>query len=113
MTRADAKLRLQNMTAYDEDPILEDGDLEQLLDDSRLTDVNGVIPGATGWVETFDLNYAASKGWDLKAGKCANRFRFEEDNQVFHRNQIHDHCVAMSKRYGRGAVLVATGGTYR
>lgn len=110
MDRAAAKLRLQRMTAFDEDPVLDDASLEQLLDDCRLTDAAGAYPGATDWTETYDLNYAASKGWDLKAGMAANRFRFEEDNQVFHRNMIHDHCVAMSKRYGRGAVLVLTTG---
>jgi hypothetical protein len=108
MDRATAKLRLQNMTAYDEDPVLADADLEGLLDDCRLTDSAGLLPDDPDWDPTWDLNFAASKGWDLKAGRVSGRFRFEEDNQVFHRNQIFDHCQAMSKRYGRGAVLVLT-----
>jgi hypothetical protein len=110
MDRTAAELRLKSMTAWDEDPALSQEEIDDLLEQAKVPDADGLAITDAAWDPTWDLNFAASKGWDLKAGKVVNRFRFEEDNQVFHRNQIHDHCLAMSKRYGRGAAYARVGG---
>lgn len=107
---ADSETRLKSMTQWDQDPVLDQDDIDDLLEQARVPDPAGVAIDDPAWDETLDLNYAASKGWELKAAKVANRFRFEEDNQVFHRNQIFDHCEAMAKRYGRGAIYARIGG---
>ena len=74
MTLAEAKARLERMTAATEDPVLNSADLDELVLIARRSDSAGLLPGATGWVPTFDLNAGAAEGWRWKAGKVATSY---------------------------------------
>jgi hypothetical protein len=101
-----ARNRIRRLCAADHEPILTDADVDDLVEMARRPDVNGVMPTEDGWIPTFDIFYAVSSGWDTKAANAAGDFRFEEDNQVFYREQVVAHCLAMAKRYNRRMVVV-------
>jgi hypothetical protein len=73
---------------------------------ARRADADGILPSEDGWTPTYDLNVAVSQGWETKAARAAGDFRFEEDNQVFYREQIHAHCRAQADRWNRRLVVV-------
>lgn len=108
MDHDQAKAKLSRMVAATEDPILDDDALEELLTGALITDPQGRLPNETGYIETWDLNFAAASGWDEKAGKASGRFGFSEDSQTFNRQQVFDHCERMARRYRSGAQLVPT-----
>lgn len=56
------------------------------------------------WAPTWDLNYAAMKGWELKADLAAEDFEFGTDGQLFRRQQVIDHCERRAKSYRRCVV---------
>jgi len=53
------------------------------------------------WVPTWNLNAAAAKAWQVKAGKVASRYNFTSDGQMFERAQMLGHCRTMEKSYRR------------
>lgn len=56
------------------------------------------------WAPTWDLEAAAAKGWELKAGKAAEDFPFTTDAQTFERHKVMDHCERMAQNYRRRTV---------
>lgn len=98
------RARVRRLTAYDYEPKLTDADIDDLVEMSRRPDALGRLPSETGWIPTYDLAVAVSNGWETKAARAAGDFRFEEDNQVFYREQVADHCMKMAKRWNRRMV---------
>ena len=106
MTRASCKTTITNLCAAEFDPKLADADLEWLVDESRIPDETGYSISDPLYEETFDAYYGVMRGWELKAARAAGDFRFEEDNQVFYREQVAQHCMNMAKRYNRRLKVV-------
>jgi hypothetical protein len=106
MDEAAARARIERLTAHDVDPILDTADIDDLVGVAKSFDSLGRLPTDPEWEPTWDIYKAAAAGWDIKAGRAAGDFRFEEDNAVFHREQVFRHCSAMSQRYRRSAVQV-------
>jgi hypothetical protein len=98
---ATAWVRLQEMTAADSEPLLSEAELWSLFEQARRADQWGVAPDDASWEPTYDLNAAACRGWEMKAGKVAGEFQFETDGQVFMRHQKHRMCLEMADRYKR------------
>lgn len=109
MNEAEALNSLARMCAHDYEPLLSPDDLSDLLTTARRPDKNGKLPSEDGWEPTWDLNAAAAAGWDTKAARVASNYRFEEDTQVFYREQVFTHCQKMAARYRRGMVQVPYG----
>lgn len=107
MTEAEARARIVLFVAANDDPVLASEDIDVLLDMARRVDENTVQPSATGWTETYDVNYAVAQGWMIKAGKSANKYLFMTGGKMLSRNQIYEHCVAMYKRYAMKAGIKA------
>jgi len=107
LTETEARERLGRLCAADHDPTLDTTDLNDCLTQAKRSDPMGRLPDEDGYEATWDMRYAASLGWELKAARAAGGFRFEEDTQVFYREQVFNHCEEMAKRYRRGASLVA------
>ena len=59
------------------------------------------IDAGSEWAPTWDLDYAAELGWEMKAGKVAGRFDFTTDGQTFRRGQFITHCHQMAARFRR------------
>lgn len=104
MNTADAYERLRILTRADDDPTLDNAELEMLLELAATTDADDLAPDDDDWTPTYDrvgVYRAVAEGWTLKAGKAAGRFDFTTDGQTFRRSQIVDHCEAMAARYRR------------
>jgi len=107
MERLAAWARLKAMVAADVAPVLTVDELEALLDLCRLADANGVAPGGTGWVETYDLNRAAAEGWRWKAGKLTGAYDFQAEGATFNRSQMREMCEKQAAQYARRIVTSA------
>lgn len=105
MNQPTALARLSLYLAPDEDPVIEQSELELLLEaNAQTTDADGNAPGDDGWTPTYSVQgvyRAAAEGWKVKSGRVANRFDFTTDGQTFRRSQMHDHCEAQAARFLR------------
>lgn len=63
--------------------------------------------GAFSWVETYDVNFAISQAWLLKAGRLADRYLFMSGGKMFSRQQFYDHCMALHRKYAMRSPLKA------
>ena len=61
-----AKDKLKKMTAWDVEPTITDGELDELLVPCCIKDKEGLPPSDPGWTPTYDMNAAASGGWLIK-----------------------------------------------
>ena len=69
---------------------------------STVTDGTVVwLDAGSEWAPTWDLNYAAELGWEMKAGRAAGRFDFTTDGQTFRRGQVITNCQQMAARFRR------------
>ncbi len=59
------------------------------------------LDAGSGWAPTWDLDYAAELGWQMKAGRAAGRFDFTTDGQTFRRGQVITHCQQMAASFRR------------
>ena len=65
MTRDEARTRLGSMVSASTPPVLDQAALDAALDAARVVDSDGRAPVDDGYVETFDLNYAAAEAFDM------------------------------------------------
>ncbi|HEU4752059.1 MAG TPA: hypothetical protein VFU47_03045 [Armatimonadota bacterium] len=67
----------------------------------RVTDGDDLVWEDAGpaFAELWDLRQAAQQGWLLKAAKAAGHYQFTAAGQTFHREQVHEHCLAMAGRF--------------
>ena len=102
--------QVQNMIviycAADQHPVLTEAEIDLLLAEAKIVDEDGYDPDDPDWTETYNVNYAISKGWEIKAGKCAGSYDFSDLGQKFNRSQMFKHCEAMAKKY-RGQTYLA------
>jgi hypothetical protein len=102
-----AKDKLKKMTAWDTSPALTDGELDKLLEQSSLADVNGVAPGETGWIETYDMNAAAAAGWLIKAGRASELVEVDPPGSGVVTSKIFDNCRTMARIYSTRCRMTA------
>lgn len=112
MNVVEARARLSMLTDSTQEPTLSVSDLDDLLRRAKVSDINGLHPEDTGWVETYNVNHAASMGWKVKQGRLSNAYLFMSGGKMLSRNQMFDHCERMSRRYamssGVGSVPMRT-----
>lgn len=70
MNREEARTRLAEMVSASTPPVLSSADLDAALDAARVVDSDDRAPVDEGYVETFDLNYAAGEAFDMKADRA-------------------------------------------
>ena len=99
MDEAQARARLERMVAHDVEPTLSAGEVDDLFEQAKRVDSDGLIPSDNDWVPTFDLNAAAAEGWSWKAGKVAPRYGVNLDGAVLQRQQLYAHCRAQAAHY--------------
>ena len=92
-----AKLRI--MTAATNFPTLDDATLTIALQDYALVDTNAVLPGDTGWVETYDWYGAAETCWGWKEGLASDQVNFNADDRQGSLSDIATHCRERQKYY--------------
>lgn len=70
MNREQARQRLDNMVSASTPPVLSVTDLDAALDAAQVVDGDGHAPIDDGYVETFNLAYAAAEAFDMKADRA-------------------------------------------
>lgn len=103
MTEAEARARLERMVAPDMAPTLATEDIDDLMVGARRPDTSGLLPSDAEWTPTWDLDAAAARGWEIKAGLAAGDYNFAASGQRFDRSQVHDACMKMAALYTRGS----------
>lgn len=99
MNEASTRARLSTFADVNSEPVLGEADIQVILDMSRRLDINGVRPDTTGWLETFDPNYAVAQAWLIKASRLANRYLFMAGGKMFSRNQFYEHCMELHRKF--------------
>ena len=69
MTRDEALAWLRATVSATTPPVLLDEELTAILNSARVVDPDGRAPVADGYVDTFDLNYAAADAFEMKADR--------------------------------------------
>lgn len=89
------------MTAWDKEPALVEGDIDDLLTMFAKKDADGKSPTDVDWTPTYNLNSAAAEGWRWKAAKASELISVDLDGERMSSNQIFEHCERMAKTYSR------------
>lgn len=95
-TRSMARTRLETAAATRMDPALDAATVAGILDRARRSDTSNRAPGATGWVETYDVLAATIEAWETKAGLAACRTDVEAAGVKSARSQIQQNCLQMA-----------------
>lgn len=85
-------LRLSRMAGAGVDPKLTDADLAILLDMFALADASGNLPGAGGYVATYDWHGAAAEAWRWKAAAASATVSFQADGSRFDASDVIANC---------------------
>lgn len=112
MTAAQALEELKALCAWDKTPSIEEGRLQAILTNSRVVDGNGYAPSDDEWGSptgdpattpdgAYDMNLAAQRAWQEKAGNAAHCTDFTSDGESKDRSQILKHCLTMADEYKR------------
>ena len=105
--RDDAIARVTRLGATASAPVISLVDVGAIVDTYQISDVNGVPPGATGYVATYDTNAAIAEVYDQKAGQVAGAFNFSADDASYDKADLLSHMLAMRDRYAARAVTAA------
>lgn len=106
ITMESAKDKLKKLTAWTTEPVLTDGEVDELLLESGIVDKEGNAPESEAWTPTYDLNSAAAAGWLIKAGRAASTTETAPDS-VHVTAKVFENCMRMAKLYsGKRATSV-------
>jgi len=90
------------MTAAGHDPRLTEDEIIMLVRRARRVDSADRFVDAEGYVFTCDLMWAAMRGWEIKAGRCAEVVPGSIGGGGFSFDQLFKHCQEQADRYRRG-----------
>lgn len=90
---------LKLMTAWDSEPALTEAELNATLAKAALPDAAGILPLATGWTATYDLNAAAAGAWLIKAGRAAATVEVDPPGSGIVTSKVFDNCRKMARIY--------------
>ncbi len=91
--------KLKRMTAWDAEPTLSEGDLDELLAAAALEDATGLAPLSEEWTATYDLNVAAVGAWLTKAGRASTLVEVDPPGSGIVTSKVFDNCRAMARIY--------------
>lgn len=101
MTLDQARNKLRRMVQASREPQLQDPDLDAILEDARRPDSAGVLVGAAGYVDTWDLSWAAVEGWETKASRASDLISANVGGGTIPADQIFEHCKRQADIYRR------------
>lgn len=90
---------LKLITAWDSAPALTEAELNATLARSALPDESGVLPSASGWVPTYDLNAAAAEAWLIKAARASPTVEVDPPGSGIYTSKVFENCRAMARIY--------------
>lgn len=101
MTEAQARARLELLIAISDEPLISASEFEDIFQQCKTIDINGLAPIDSGYIASWDLNRGAALGWTRKAGKAAGNYTFASGGRSFARSQVFDHCIKMAQMYAK------------
>lgn len=78
---------------------LSETEMDVALADAATVDRDGRLVSDPAWAGAWDWNYAAGRGWDIKAGKVAADFTFSADDASYSKDTVMAKCLAMAQTY--------------
>lgn len=93
------KDKLKKMLAWDVEPALTDGEVDELLGHAAVTDASGLEPLHEEWTPTYDLNAAAADGWLIKAARASALTEVDPPGSGIVTSRVFDNCRAMAKLF--------------
>src|SRR6476619_6768368 len=90
---------LKTMTAWDVEPALTDGEIDELLIPCCLKDKEGLPPTDPSWTPTYDLHTAAADGWLIKAARAAAMVEIDPPGSGIMTSKVFDNCRTMARIY--------------
>lgn len=115
MSEADATAWVTVECQAGSEPCLDTTDVAHLLAGAKRADLDDRKPSDPKWVPTYDLAWAAWKGWTLKAGKAALMVDVSTPGGLsVSKSQVRAACLEMANQYARGvlqSVAVVTEGS--
>jgi hypothetical protein len=97
MTEIDAREELERDTDAASEPMLDAGDIDQLLSSFVVTAASSASAADGRW----SLNRAKAAGWRRKAGRYATRIDFSADGRSFKASQSPEFCLKMAESFDR------------
>lgn len=97
-------------------PVLDSGDLDDLVALMAAPDADDREPADDDWEPTYDrkrLNYAAAAAFERKAGRVANLVTMNADGGQINAGELHKQLLTMARRYRAkcaGSVAVGSAG---
>ena len=97
MTEAQALTRIKLLTNWEQYPPLTSEQTEYLLEQAKRIDEDLRYPSDANWEPTFNIPFAVSEGWELKAQNATDVFNFNDGGKSFEREQVIQHCKEQAK----------------
>jgi hypothetical protein len=91
--------KLKLFTAWTDEPVLTEDELEDVLAETALTDGGGKTPETEGWTPTYDINKAASEAWLIKAARAAAMVEVDPPESGIVTSKVFDNCRRMARLY--------------
>jgi hypothetical protein len=89
--------KLKKLTAWDGEPALTEGELEDILEAACLIDGDGIAPAEEDWSPTYDFNRAAAEAWLIKAARAASLVEVDPPESGVVTSKVFDNCRAMAR----------------
>jgi hypothetical protein len=109
VTEAEATAWVATETQATSEPCLDAVEIAHLVRGARRTDADGRKPSDAAWTPTYDLAWAAWKGWTLKAGKAVLMVDVStgQGGMSVSKSQVRQACVDQANQYARGVLQSA------
>jgi hypothetical protein len=86
-------------------PCLDAEEIAHLVRGARRPDADGLKPSDAAWVPTYDLAWAAWKGWTMKAGKAVLFTDVSAPGGLsVSKSQVRAACMDQANLYARGVL---------
>ena len=100
--RSDAIAHVTFMSAADQSPAIDPGNIADIVDAAARPDPSGnpvedLDDEERVWLPTYDLNAAVAAVFEAKASEVANRFDAVIDRQDLSRSQLYDHFTKQAR----------------
>ena len=111
MNKATAFTLIKAYAATDNEPTLDDGEIEIILSQCKRPDGAGLGVTESGYVDNYDANTGIRMAWEMKAGKAAGKYTFLAGGNQFIRSDMIRHCTEMADRWRRSQFVAAPVGS--
>jgi hypothetical protein len=85
------------------EPVLDDAELQQCLDESRIRDINNLYVGDADYEVTYDFHRAAAKAYRAKAAIVSSDYDLQIEGRGLMRSQMVRNLLELARDQSRQA----------